>query len=456
MRPIDDYSRSGVNACVTTLEQPTVDTADVAAAMFSHLCVKLSAAKKPSWIKGRAFDLTAAYRQLCVAVRSRRFAVIAVYNPHTKKTMLFTQVCLPFGSRASVNGFIRCSRCIQWLANRCLIVPTTSYYDDFIVASPDCLADNTGTTMELLFQLLGWVFDTVGPKADVFSRQVSALGIRFDLESSGGCTIAVDNTEKRKSDIKALVSGILDKGVLPHREGLELRGKLSFANSQVMGKAGHYALKHISSHVHAWPFVSKLDAPAREALSFLLERILRGVPRRITKSLGQPWLVFTDASFEPNFTGGLGGVLISPFGSVVSWFSLPLCADDIRPLLPMAADTGIGELETVAVVLAFMLWEHKLSSTECVAYLDNEGARFALVKGYSASWAITRICHIFATTCEQHTVLPWCARVPSCSNIADHPSRNKECDLLPQCLAHDAASVSVFFNDIVQSVITLS
>ena len=122
----------------------------------------------------------------------------------------------------------------------------------------------------------------------------------------------------------------------------------------------------------------------------------------------------------------------------------------------MAADTGIGELETVAVVLAFMLWEHKLSSTECVAYLDNEGARFALVKGYSASWAIARICHIFATTCEQHTVLPWCARVSSCSNIADHPSRNKECALLPQCLAHDAASVSDFFNDIVQSVITLS
>ena len=37
VRPIDDYSRSGVNAAVTTLEQPTVDTSDVAAAMYSRL-----------------------------------------------------------------------------------------------------------------------------------------------------------------------------------------------------------------------------------------------------------------------------------------------------------------------------------------------------------------------------------------------------------------------------------
>ena len=123
LRPIDDYSRSGVNACVTTLEQPTVDSVDVAACMFSNLCTGLAKNKRCSKLKGRSFDLTAAYRQLCVSMTSRGFAVLAVYNPHTKKTMLFTQVCLPFGARASVNGFIRCSRCIQWLATRCLLVP---------------------------------------------------------------------------------------------------------------------------------------------------------------------------------------------------------------------------------------------------------------------------------------------------------------------------------------------
>ena len=107
-------------------------------------------------------------------------------------------------------------------------------------------------------------------------------------------------------------------------------------------------------------------------------------------------------------------------------------------------------------MLAFQLWSGKLSSVECVAYLDNEGARYSLIKGYSASWAITRICHLFAKTCEMNTSLPWCARVPSCSNIADHPSRSVAYDLLPQSCATDGATVSAHFKDLVQSVITLS
>ena len=51
--------------------------------------------------------------------------------------------------------------------------------------------------MELLFRLLGWLFDTTGPKADVFSRSVMALGLHFDLSGSGNGVITVDNTSKR-------------------------------------------------------------------------------------------------------------------------------------------------------------------------------------------------------------------------------------------------------------------
>ena len=456
IRPIDDYSRSGVNACVTTLEQPTVDTADVAAAMFAKLCDRLTKAKRSSLIMGRAFDLTAAYRQLCVSLASRQYAVIAVYNPHTQSVALFTQICLPFGSRASVNAFIRCSRCIQWLATTCLLVPTTSYYDDFIVSSPDCLATNTGTTMELLFRLLGWIFDTEGPKADVFSRQVSALGLRFDLSESGEGVVVVDNTCKRKQDIASLVSGILETKTLPYKQGLELRGKLAFAKSQVMGKAGQFALKHLSAHIHAWPFVAKLSEATLQALSFLHLRITEGRPRRITRSLGHPWLVFTDASFEPCFTGGLGGVLISPSGSVRSWFSLPLGEPDIKPLLPNKAETGIGELEAIAVVLALQLWSVHLASCECVLYMDNEGARFSLIKGCSAAWSVTKICHVFAVLCEENTTLPWCARVPSCSNVADHPSRCVGSPLLPGHLEVVTSDVRGKFAELVDSIITLS
>ena len=71
LRPIDDYSLSGANACVTTVESPTVDTADVATAMASQLCWSLRGKGRCGKLVGRSYDLTSAYRQLCVSKASR-------------------------------------------------------------------------------------------------------------------------------------------------------------------------------------------------------------------------------------------------------------------------------------------------------------------------------------------------------------------------------------------------
>ena len=104
---------------------------------------------------------------------------------------------------------------------------------------------------------------------------------------------------------------------------------------------------------------------------------------------------------------------------------------DVLPLLVQDAAAGVGELQTLAVLLGFRLWRTHLKGAECVAYIDNEGARFALIKGYSKSMQISRLCHLFATACECDTTITWFARVPSASNIADHPSRDVPNSMLP-------------------------
>ena len=65
-----------------------------------------------------------------------------------------------------------------------------------------------------------------------------------------------------------------------------------------------------------------------------------------------------------------------------------------------------------------------------MVYIDTEGSKFSLIKGYSTSKAITAVCALAATTLDAHFVLPWFARVPSISNIADYPSRQLEHPLL--------------------------
>ena len=57
-------------------------------------------------------------------------------------------------------------------------------------------------------------------------------------------------------------------------------------------------------------------------------------------------------------------------------------------------------------------------------YIDNEGAKFSLIRGYSDSRSITAICALTAVALDRHVILPWYSRVPSCSNLADFPSRD--------------------------------
>ena len=152
--------------------------------MLAELMKQLTRCGKDTQVLARSFDLSAAYRQLCVAPSSYKFSHICVYDPISAAPRVFRQVCLPFGSRSAVNAFIRCARCVQWIAAQCLHLPTTCYYDDFVVACTPQLAVNSEATMSLLLDLLGWRYDREGPKADAFSSMVVTLGVQFDLSGT--------------------------------------------------------------------------------------------------------------------------------------------------------------------------------------------------------------------------------------------------------------------------------
>ena len=83
----------------------------------------------------------------------------------------------------------------------------------------------------------------------------------------------------------------------------------------------------------------------------------------------------------------------------------------------------IGEFETLTVAIALMIWGALLSSSQVMLCVDNEGAKFALIRGYSDSFAISLICHLVAQQLDDKCILPWYSRVPSPSNLADFPSR---------------------------------
>ncbi len=128
IRCVDDFSRSGINACCSTGESPKPHTVDVIAALCMSLATVSSGAP---WL-ARSCDLKQAYRQCAVHPDSEEFAHSVVYCPEVKQNMVFKMRALPFGSVRSVHAFLRMSACLFSLAAAEFAIPVTSYFDDFI------------------------------------------------------------------------------------------------------------------------------------------------------------------------------------------------------------------------------------------------------------------------------------------------------------------------------------
>ena len=188
----------------------------------------LANASRCTELLGRSLDLASAYRQLAISKDSEKHSFLSVYSPISKRAELFKQIGLPFGSRTAVNAFIRCARFLQWVAGKCLMLPVSCYFDDFVSFTPPVLAKNTQATLCLMLDILGWNFDREGPKSDEFSHLVKALGVQFDLSSSGEGLLRVGNTTKRVQETVALLDDVIEANKLDKKQALVLRGKLAF------------------------------------------------------------------------------------------------------------------------------------------------------------------------------------------------------------------------------------
>lgn len=64
-----------------------------------------------------------------------------------------------------------------------------------------------------------------------------------------------------------------------------------------------------------------------------------------------------------------------------------------------------------------------IGNSRTVIFVDNEGSKFALLKGVSDNLCVDCLAMIFAEQEARLSLSPWLSRVPSHSNIADPPSR---------------------------------
>lgn len=424
VRMIDDFSISGVNDSCIIHNKIELHMIDTLCAVVRRWFSLTEAHGLGSGLVAKTFDLKSAYRQVPIHPRHRKFAYFSIYNHEIGAAEIYRLNTLPFGATHSVYCFLRLAKMLHAIATRALHLLTTNFYDDFILASPANLATSSERSMELIFMLTGWEFARDGKKCTQFDSFCNALGVCFDFQHSIDRILLLKNTESRVSDLLAMLKEILERGTLDKQQCMSVRGKLGFADSFVHGRLGALVLQKLTEHMCGRTRV--LSDSLRKALELMMNRLGHGEPRKVCSAEFSQWFIYSDASYERETkTGGLGAVLVSGTGQVVSWFGLPLGQDQC--VLCGADDKGtiIYELELLAAVVALGLWCDDDQTKLHVWFGDNDAVRFALIRASASGHVAQSFLNLHLELETKICTMTWFARVPTEANISDYPSRDQ-------------------------------
>ena len=311
VRLIDDFTASGVNDAVTSFEAPTLRTVDVTASMLQTWFATAAKCGKPSALVARTYDLSSAYRQIGISEQSLCYSHISVFNPATRKAEAFRCNVLPFGASRAVHSFLRCARALWWIGVHSCKLLWTSFYDDFISVTPDCLKENCDKTITCIFKLTGWLFAEEGRKCMPYSPACEALGVVFDFALSSEGIAQVSNTAARVDELVAELECVAAEGKLSQKRAQRLRGRMLFADAQIFGRTGKRCMAVLGAA--AVGTSSVLSEHAKYQLQMFVILLRSNAPRRIGLGSDRVFLIFTDACFEPgecNTMCGIGGVLV--------------------------------------------------------------------------------------------------------------------------------------------------
>ena len=451
VRPVDDFSQFGINRAFGSEQKVSILSIDHVVAWTRAVVhsekngvVSLLDGQGCRWqtglhhkwakedwgrLRGRVADLKNAYKQVAVAPEHKAFNIIAVYDPTDKQTKLFRALALMFGQTSAVYAFLRISRAIAALGARLLSLLLVEYFDDFTQVEPEKTGDSAQAALERLLDLIGWKVADTEAKRKPFAQKFTSLGVKLNFESTKDKVIIVEPKDGRVESIIELANKILDKGNMNFKEALSLKGKLQFAEGQLFYRVTAAICRLLSrwASTGGWrPLTEEMRAGLK-----MIEPALSSAGPRMVQSISEerPIVIFTDGACEPQGTT-VGGVLIVP-GLQIQAFGGKLTKVAAESL---AAKEGqrqvIGQAELLPLLVAKTIWREFLSNRKVIYFMDNDGSRQAVIKGYSPVITSLRIILKCAHSDAVSRSTPWYARVPTKSNIGDEPSRMRKSELI--------------------------
>ena len=448
-RPIDDFTVSRVNMCLTTVEKARVDSLDdyLCKAKFfleaSRSAVESGFVTMPDgsrrrvvvhsdWleegaleVQGRCLDLSNAYKQFPVDPTTKMHTAIAVPSGKGEDPIIYFTKVLPFGATASVYYFLRFSEMLKNVLLTSLGIVCSAYFDDFPCVTFKPLATATQFVMEGCLDTMGFAYSLKDHKRLPFASTFNMLGVVVSFPKMDGFFIKIGNTKDRKDEVATIVNDILMTGGMTQAEAASLSGRIGFLSSQVWSRVGQVLVSELKRRALGGDQAFELDDGLRDALQAAV-LLLSSPPRLVgVQPNRQTTWMFTDAACEPVDSGflccTLGGVLLDAFGRPSRFFSCEVPGEVSENW--SSSRQPITYAESLAALVGKLIWKDFIKDSYLVLGLDNIAAQQSLARYSSNSRPLRMIIRAHLVLDASLRLRTWVAWVPSESNIADSPSR---------------------------------
>lgn len=188
-------------------------------------------------------------------------------------------------------------------------------------------------------------------------------------------------------------------------------------------RAGLQAIRQLSMRANDAGKCTDLTSGSVTALRFIQEHLRNAKPRVITAcDSTRNLLGFSDGAFKQGCATG-GFFIYDTAGD-------SCCVDGgtIEPNLTELGLNVVGEqiitqVELYAVLIARTFLDIATAGRKLIYFIENDGARDSLIRGFSDSLASLSIIYQFYRLERDSPSNLWFARVPSHSNVSDAPSR---------------------------------
>jgi len=438
IRAIDDCKRSGLNESYTTvfkLELYDVDTLACLLAAFADALVKGRASLdmddgmacqvdvhpevlRDQWV-GRTLDLSRAYKQLAIDSASRPMNVIGYW--YKDKWLFFRSNVLPFGATSAVYSFNRVSRSLHHILCKLLWCPRTCFYDDFPTVSPSASASVLSKALTAVLNLLGWDHAQLGSKALDFAADFNALGISVQLQQLHRGSFVLANKQGRVDRICRMLDQVEQLGTISKSRAAEVQGHINFAGGFFTSKALKFLVASFSRLADMPKSMGKDDLLL---LCRLAKSMLRAMPPRKydAESFTDPYLIFTDGAWESG-QASAGAVVYDPCKDETTVFEVIVPPKLVQLWLQDVGEQIICQIEMFAYATVRYKLHSCLHNKVGIAWIDNDPARYAILKGTSDSFSLRALCRVNQQIELETPSSVWYERVSSYSNPSDGPSR---------------------------------